>query len=462
MLTPSADILPWLMPFAGALSAPSFRNALVLFCGAILAPGMRTVTSGLQVLGRQQESFSKYHRFFSHASWSPLLLSRLLFWLLVRAFLEPGEPVVILVDEHLERRKSRKIAYRGLFRDPTRSTAEQVQFTWGVRWLVFALLVRVPWSTRRWALPFLLFPLLSEKACQRLKRKHRTVTEWTALLMRRLRRWTSAEMILVGDGTYAAVPLAARCRQLAPCVTLVSRLRLDAALYEFPAPPSPGKRGPKAKKGKRQPKLQDRLTDPHTPWERVQVRWYGQGVRTLEIATGEALWYRSGHPPQAIRWVLVRSPKGETTPIEPGACFCTEPSVPVKQVLEWFLGRWNIEVTFAEVRAHLGFETQRHWSRKAVGRVSPCLFGLFSLVVVIAKELHPKELPRLKSRWYRKEEATFADALAAVRSYLWRALAPLPISGEAGKCANSTLRGDVCLIPTALWQQLQFVACYAR
>jgi hypothetical protein len=459
MLTPSADILPGLSVFAPAMTAPTYQNALTLLCGTLLASGPRTVTAALRALGLTDANFSRYHRFFTRARWSPMLLSRLLLGLLVRTFVPPGEVLRLLVDETLERRKSRQLAYRGLFRDPVRSTAEGVQFAWGIRWLCFCLLVPVPWSRRPWALPFLLLPLLSEQACRRLRRPHRTVVEQTAHVLGHLRHWVPERpLVLVGDNAYAAVPLADCCRHLRPAVTLVSRLRLDAVLHAFPTPPPPGKRGPKPKKGPRLPKLAAQLHDPATRWQALLLDWYGE-PRVVEVATGVALWYRSRYAPVPVRWVLVRPRPSDPAPFEPGACFATDPEATVAQIVAWFLGRWNIEVTFAELRAHLGFETQRYWSRAAAGRVTPCLCGLFSLVVVLAKALHPRQLPVPQSGWYAKEEASFADALAAVRRHLWRALWPAP--SVATNYVGVPQHGDHYLIPSALWQRIEQVACYA-
>lgn len=462
MLTPSSEILPWLLAFAPAMSAPTFANLLTLVCGSLLTPGPRTVTAALRVLGREQGNFSKYHRFFHRAHWSPMLLSRLLLELLVHHFVPPGEPLLVIADEHLERRRARKIAYRSLFRDPIRSSAQQVQFTWGVRWLCLALLVAVPWSRRRWAWPFLVFPLLSEKVCQRLGKRHRTVVEVTGDLVAHVRRWQpERKLVLIGDGTYAAVPLANRCRELPGSVVLVSRLRFDAVLHDFPGPRRPGQRGATPKKGPRVPNLAERLAAETTEWRAVELAWYGEAAKPLELATGVCLWYRGGHAPTPIRWVLLRSPAEAEDPIEPGACFTTDVDATPEQILAWFTGRWNIEVTFAELRAHLGFETQRHWSRRAVDRVTPCLFGLFSVVVVLAKELHPQELPVWRCAWYPKAEPTFADALAVVRRYLWSRLLPTPGSGGSGNCVTSTLPTEVSVIPTVVWERIQQVACYA-
>ena len=148
MLTPSVDVLPCLAVFAAAMTAPTFQHLVVLFAGTVLTPGARTVTAALRVLGRTEGDPSQYESFFNRARWCPMLLARLLLHLLVRSFLAPEAPVIVLVDEHLERRRARKLPYRGVYRDPVRSAAGQLVLAWGIRWLVFALLVPVPWSRR--------------------------------------------------------------------------------------------------------------------------------------------------------------------------------------------------------------------------------------------------------------------------------------------------------------------------
>jgi hypothetical protein len=277
MPTPSAAIIHLLWQFAGIFTAPTFLLGVVLLYGAILCPGRRTVSAALRVMGLADERhFTNYHRVLNRARWSMWLASKVLLALLVAHFVPAGLPVVLLIDETLERRKGAKIKYKGWFRDAVRSSATYVNKSLGIRWLVVALLVRVPWSQRLWALPFLAVPVLSPKTSARLKKRHRTVIEWAGIVIDRIRRWQPDRPIaLVGDGTYAAHPLIARCQRMGRPVTLVSRLRLDAALYDAPGPQPKGKRGPKPKKGARQPSLQAHLHDPSSAWATITLPWYG-------------------------------------------------------------------------------------------------------------------------------------------------------------------------------------------
>ena len=415
MLTMPPDIMTVIQPFAPVFSERVWEWVKVLVVGAILAPGKRTVTAVLRVMGLSEDrQFQNYHRVLNRAVWSGLALSRILFGLLVAAF---GEgPLVVGADETLERRVGPKIAFKGMFRDPVRSSKKHPVTSPGLRWVSMMLLVRVSWSQRAWGLPFLTVLAPSKKTNEALGKRHKTSVEWVRQMITLVRRWCPRRaLVLVVDGGLNAIWLAWRCVNLG--VTFVSRLRLDAQLYDPPGEQPPGKRGKKPTKGQRQPKLEQRLVDPATNWQRRKLAWYGGGQRELEIASGTALWCRPGYAPLPIRWVLVRDPLGK---LNPAAFFTTEVDASPLQILTWLIMRWSLEVTFQEVRTHLGFETQRQWSEPAIQRTTPALFGLFSLIVLLAHHLtdhHP--LPVRSAAWYVKTQPTFSDVIAFVRRYLW-------------------------------------------
>jgi hypothetical protein len=247
-------------------------------------------------------------------------------------------------------------------------------------------------------------------------------------MMKQARRWLpERRLVLVVDGGFAAVVLALAC--VKHKVVMVSRLRWDAALYHPPAPQPPGKRGPKPLKGKRQRSLQDWAGRTDTPWETVEVDWYKGERKTLWVFSRIALWYTPGQLPVAIRYVLVADPEGK---LRMEAFFCTDLQATPAQILEWVVMRWSVEVTFEEARAHLGFETQRQWSDKAITRTTPVLLGLFSLVTLLALRLSQSiPIPVPTTAWYHKAEPTFADCLALVRQHLWRARYLVKSSPEA-------------------------------
>src|SRR5918912_2256565 len=432
---PGPEVVALLQTFAVAFTRPAFAPAVVLLYGVILAPGRRTVAAALRAVGlRDERHFTSYHRVLNRAVWSPLRLSRLLLELIVAMLLPPHAPVILLVDSTLVRRTGRRIVWRGRFHDAVRSQPGHVATSEGIHWLCLAVLVPVPWSRRPWALPFLSIPTLTPATSAKLGRRHRTEPEYAEVLLRLVRRWQpEREIVVVGGSAFAVVELGHSCR--ARGMHLISRLVLNAQLYD-PVPPRPASTpGVKPKKGPRQPKLRQRLIDPLKEWKTCAVAWYGQRTATIELATGTALWHTDGSVPLPLRWVLVRHVPGHRPPL---ALFCTDPSASAEQIVSWYVDRWHIESTFEEVRAHLGLETQREWSTRAVGRATPCLLGLFSLVVLLAHALYPEELPTRRAAWYPKREATFIDALAAVRRHLWAA-ENRPWLGCAPAPANSSL-----------------------
>jgi len=337
--------------------------------------------------------------------------------LLVDVFVPTG-PVVLGIDDTIERRRGKCIAAKGIYRDPVRSSHGHFVKASGLRWLSLMLLAPIPWAGRVWAMPFLTALAPSERYYQERGRPHKKLTDWARQLVLQARRWLPGrKLVVVGDSGFAALEfLAALSRRGVACIT---RLRLDAALYD-PAPPRlPGTNGRPRTKGKRLATLSEVLTDPATPWKCVTVTgWYGGGERIVEISTATAVWRHSGMPVVPIRWVLVRDPLGR---FEPQALLCTDAAQDPVQVLRWFVQRWQLEVTFREVRDHLGVETQRQWSDQAIARTTPCLLGLFSLVTVLAAQLTPQARQAVAaSAWYRKRCPTFSDTLAAVRREFWR------------------------------------------
>ncbi len=374
------------------------------------------MTSALRAVGRGRERhFTTYHRILNHAVWSPLQLSRLLLTLLLTTFQAKGTPVLLLIDGTLERRWGRKIAIKGRFHDAVRSQSGHVVTTEGIHWLSVMLLVTLPWCARPWALPFLTVPTMCPSTSLKLQRRHRTMPDYACILIRLLRWWMpDQELVLIGDSGFAVAKLGNTCRSHQ--VRLVSRLLLNAQLYDPIPPQRQGKPGVKPKKGPRQLKLDARVQDVNTPWQTQDIPWYAGQTRTMDLVSGTALWHRDGEAPLPLRWVLLRDPLAKLAPF---ALFGTDQGLASEMIIAWYISRWNIEVTFQEMRAHLGVATQRQWSDQAIARTTPCLFGLFSLVVLFAHQLHPQTLPLRQAAWYTKSDATFADALAAVRRALW-------------------------------------------
>ena len=451
MQTLPTRMLHLLNPFAPLFSECVWSHAQVLLVGTILTPGKRTVAAALRVMGLGDlRRFHRYHRVLSRAAWSSREASRILLGLLIRAFLADG-PLILGIDETLERRWGKKIAARGIYRDAVRSSHEHLVKASGLRWVCGMLLVPIPWAGRVWALPFLSTLAPSERYTAERGKPHKKLTDWARQMLLLVRRWyPEREIVVVADRTYASLKLLDRCRNLTNPITFVTRLRLDAALYA-PAPPRrPGQMGRPRLKGKRLPNLSAVVEDPATSWALITVSdWYGEGERVVEIASATAVWYSTGLYAVPLRWTLVRDPRGV---FATQALLCTDLGADPKQILSWFVMRWQMETTFQEARRHLGVETQRQWSEPAIRRTTPALLGSFSLVTLLAHQrITPTASIVRQTAWYRKARPTFSDALALVRRELW--------AHETFR--GSSLKADTIKVPRVLVDRLTEALCYA-
>jgi DDE superfamily endonuclease len=441
-----------LAPFVPLFSKRVWHHAQLLLAGTILAPGKRTVTAASHVMGLgQSKQFSRYHRVLNCAKWSGREVARVLLDLLV-GVLAPDGPLVVGVDETLERRWGKKIAAKGIYRDPVRSSHEHFVKASALRWVCLMLLVPIPWAGRVWALPFLSVLAPSERyAAEQGKKRHKKLTDWARQSLLLVRRWWPERAIVaVADSGYATIALLSRLARLSKPITMVTRLRLDAALYE-PAPPRrAGQIGRPRLKGKRLPNLAVVAEDPSVLWRPVTVaEWYGGGERDVEVASETAVWYHTGLPPVPLRWVLIRDPQGT---FATQALLCTDLHTDPEQILSWFVLRWKLEVTFEEVRRHLGVETQRQWSELAIRRTTPALLGLFSLVTLLAHHRMGQTAGAVRqAAWYHKAHPTFSDALALVRKELWAQASFYGSSREVG----------MVKVPRALVERLTDAVCYA-
>src|SRR6266853_6758149 len=409
----SSDPLPprflsRLAGFADLFTRPTWSNVLVLLAGVILAPGRRTVTTALRILGRDRDpDFCTFHRILNRAAWSSRAAAGRLLLLLVTAFVPSGAPVVIGIDDTIERRWGPKISARGIYRDPVRSSKGHFVKASGLRWLSAMLLVRVPWADHIMALPFLTLLAPSKRFYAGKSRALKTLLDWARQAALQIHRWLPGRyIVLVADSAFAAIEFLAAVRNH---VCVVTRLRLDANLFAFP-PQKRKRRGRPPIKGKRLKKLSAVLNDPKVSWQRHRVSlWYGRTNRLVEIASGTAIWYRGGTPPVPIRWLLVRDPKGELEP-------------------------------------------QPLWSDKAILRTPPALLSLFSIVTLWAHDLSKsRKLKPRTAAWYPKAFLTFSDAIAAVRREIWGHQISF----------MSRPRRDSIVIPRRIWHRMQNALAHA-
>lgn len=413
----SPVIISFIAPFTILFSRPVWNNALTLFIGALLCKGKRTVCAALRVMGLSNETaFAKYHHVLNRVEWSLLSASRILLNLIVS--MTGGKiPLVFFIDETLERRKGPMIKAKGYYRDAVRSSKKTIVKSSGLKWLTLAASWRFPFSERYFALPFMTVLEPSAKSDKIAKKRHKTTLQWTIQMLIQVVRWLkNTSIILVGDGGFACGELAWRCLKLR--ISLITRLKMNACLYDFPPLEAPGKRGRKKTRGAKLFSFKEMIGMPDLGWKEIIVEGYGQKRKRLKYISNVTLWGADGFHPVPIKWVLVVDPEGELDPVP---LMCTDLAMSPEEIISLYIRRWNLEVTFEEVREHLGVETQRQWSDKAIARTTPILMGLYTIVCLICNRMHEESpIEVVQTAWYEKSDATFSDLLKTVRKILWK------------------------------------------
>lgn len=363
MMTIPEEFSVQISAFAPMFTKKVFKHVKTLLMGSLLVVGRRTVCSALRAMGLEHEKqFYKYHRVLSKAKWSAYQGSRILLTLLLSALASDSEPLVFGIDETLERRWGSKIKACGIYRDAVRSSHSYFVKCSGLRWMCMMVLTPISWTKRIWALPFLTVLAASERYYQQKGKPHKKLTDWARQMILQLKRWLpNRQVIIVADSSYASYSLLDAIRHH---VCMITPLRLDARLFDAPPPQPAGKRGharpgPKPKIGKRQPTLKQRIEDKAIQCKTIVIpQWYGQSHKVMQIATGTALWYKSNDPLVPLRWVLIKDPEARMAPV---ALLCTALQLDAQRIINYFIRRWTIEVTFEESRRHLGVESQRQW-----------------------------------------------------------------------------------------------------
>jgi hypothetical protein len=410
------DALPVLALFQPAFSSAVFARAHLLAIAAILTTGRRTVSNLLRTVGHlAQGAPSSHHRVLSEARWSGLRLAALLTRFVLRRFW-PAGTVTLVGDDTVTEHPGRKVHGKARHRDPVRSSHSYTAWRWGHKWVVLAVLVRLPFAQRPWALPVLVALYRSEQDNRKRGRPHKTPAQLMQVLLRLMLRWfPDRSFRFAGDAGYGSHDMAEFAKRTAGRLRLVSKLHPRANLYQAP-PRVTGKRpnGRPRKKGAKLPSPQQVVA--RSPRSGHNVAWYGGGRRDVELVSGTGHWYKGGAGLVEVRWVFV----GDLTGTHRDEYFyTTDLTVTPPEVVEAYAERWNIETTFAEARAYLGLETTRGRCQKTVLRAEPCLFGLYSVVTLLYEQLPPEAQAEAGVDWEGKATVTFSDAISAVRRWLW-------------------------------------------
>jgi DDE superfamily endonuclease len=399
---------------AGAFTRPTFLRFVVLALATILTLGGRTVCNLLRTLGALAPGHpSSFHRVFCKRRWSAWWLARCLAAWVFDHLVSDGR-VLLVGDDTVAEHPGQRVFGKGCHRDPVRSRHSYTAFRWGHKWVVLAVLVRFPFTRRPWALPVLVALYRSEADNEQAGRRHKTPARLLRQLCCVLLRWFGQRrFILAGDNNYGAHEMARFAASCRGRLALVSKFYPDANLFE-PPPAYSGNGRPRVK-GKELPKPQQVVADSsRSQWN---VAWYGGGRRDVAVVTGTGHWYKAGQGLVEVRWVFVQDLTGTH---RDEYLMTTDVAMTAPEVIETYVGRWNEETTFQEMRSYLGLETTRGWKEKTVLRMAPCLFGLYTVVACLYSQL-PRRYARVRAvEWAGKADVTFSDAITAVRRWLWQ------------------------------------------
>lgn len=414
---------PLISRFSVAFTRPTFQRVIVLIVGAILALRQRTITNMLRAAGPLAEGpWSSFHRVLSRARWCCLPLGKVLA-AMVLELVPTDQPVVCPVDDTTPQHKGTHVWGKGCHHDACRSTHSHMVWVWGHKWVVLAINVKVAFAPRPWALPVLAALYRPRGLNERDGRRHKTPIDLAMQLVAALIHWFPRRKFILlgdgGDGGYGSHELARFCHRHRRHVTLVSRFWPDANLYDPPPPRRRGTNGRPRTKGRKLPSPQAVVVKRCKRKRRFTVSWYGYGghARRVELLSGTGHWFKGGAGLVPVRWVFVHDVQGTH---RDEYFYCTGPTMTPDRIVSLSTGRWSMEVTFQEVRAHLGFATPRNRTATSVLRTAPCLLGLFSVVCLIFdRHTRGKGVKPTTDPWSVKAEASFGDAIALVRRICW-------------------------------------------
>lgn len=396
------------------------RFQLLMF-SAIVCAGRHTICAFLRIAGTLAPGhWSSYHRVLSMRCWSSWRLARILAGRVIARFV-PSGVIQIEVDDTVTEHPGRKVYGKGCHRDAVRSSHSYTAWRWGHKWVTVGIQVRLPLTSRPWVLPILCALYLSPAESQRQGRKHKTPIDLARQLLCVLMRWfPQRKFRLTGDGGYASHEFAVFVHRYSKQLDLVSKFPANANLYSPPPEPKAGAKGKgrPRKKGQKQPSPQCVVAKTEHR-AKLRVSWYGGSFREVEVVTGTGYWYKGGQALVPVRWVYVKDLTGTH---RDEYFYSTNLDLSALEIVETYTGRWNIEVTYEEVRAYLGLETTRGRCQKTILRTEPCLFGLYTLVALWFAELPENQRRHPVVPWTgrTKKHLTFSDAITIIRRQIWQ------------------------------------------
>lgn len=426
----------WEDCFRPALTRPSFIRLVVVLSGWVLTQGPHAITAALVATDvARRRHWAAFHRFFSRATWTADALGERVYR---RIAARSGDTIRVVLDDTLASKKGPKIFGLGNHLDAVRSTRRQKIFVFGHCWVVLAVLVRVPFSRRSWALPVLFRLYRNIKDCERRRVRHKKKTELAREMLDLVVQWSERRRIEVAaDSAYCNDTLA---RGVPDNVVFFGAMRPDAVLTSLPAA---GERagGRPRKRGAVLRKPEKLARDGRTAWSLGHAVLYGKLTR-LRYKTVDAQWYRAMGT-RLLRIVVVECTSGQL-PIR--VFFSSDPTLSIERILETYAGRWGIEVFFRDAKQHLGFADSQARSEAAVLRTAPLIGLLYStLVLWFADDTFEEAIavPPIRPWYPHKRGLGFIDVLRAAQRALIHADVLDP------RCYSDDLRNSAALRPRA-------------
>jgi DDE superfamily endonuclease len=436
------SFLDLLGSFQDAFTAPTFQTFMQICSGWVLSHRHRYITDVIFSGGNVANGhWTRFHRFFSDASWDLDFLNMCLA-LLVARILCPSGTLLFAVDDTLCRKRGLTIYGTGMHHDPLISSRAKPLVSWGHDWVVLCIIVAHPfWAPSKvFALPVAERLYRNRQGLTKGKKKpgdkkakktkappdHRTRPQLAIELISLAATWfPGRDMLVTGDSAYGGNSVLSK---LPPNVQLISHVHCKGALYAPPPPPAPSaqkRKGPPRKKGQRLPGMTDWAADASKPWQKLEFDQFGLHA-TLEVKTQQALYYKAGGS-RLLTIVLTRDTLGKR-PMQ--MFYCTNLQWSARQILSTYACRWAIECTFENCKQFLGLEDAANRVRLAVRRTAPMALFLYSMIVVWFHQVGHALVKFPERPWYaRKAEPSFADILSTLReaSYAEKA-ATLPLT----------------------------------
>lgn len=399
--------------FIPAFTTPTYNRFLILLLAAILTIGRKTISNLLRTVGNHAEGhWSSFNRFLSAAKWNEWKLSKILIDIILKKLVPKGR-VFLAIDDTVAEHPGKKVWGKGRHRDAVRSSHSYTTYLWGHKWVVISIVLKLPFSNRHWALPIMACLYRSRDWNKENGMTHRTPAEIAQLMLAKIIKWfPSRYFVVVGDSGFGTSAMARFCSNNKKHLMLVSKFYSDAALHEAP---TPNKMGRPRKVGKKLDSP-EKVVAKTKRMKKLKVSWYGGGDREVGIVAGIGYWYRFGYDIVEVLWVYVHDYTGTH---RDEYFFTTNVTLKPRQVIEYYTSRWSIETTFQEVREHLKLQSPKNYCRMSVKRTTPCLFGLYSIIILLYLEIPKKYHNQSQITWLGKNQISFSDIVASVRRAIW-------------------------------------------